>query len=417
MFDENKYTDESDILMRSILSDAQEEVPAHIWEGISSELDRMEAAGTRKPVVLWFRRSAVAAAAAVAAGVFFGWDKDRDILPYETTREDLIAVVEKPQQAPESPAPTVGITEDAAAQANVLLTDGPAAGYSEIPAADEADLPQEILTEEETIQEAISRNDTDIYIADAGEEARKPSLKTEETAHEYFPEEWPDDDEAGKKSGKRLRTSIVISGTAGTNSISNNTSGLLRKPSMSTARPKTGVEQKSTDATYGLPVSFGAGVSIGLTQRWSLGLGANYTLLTRKFYGTYTLVGENGSVETSVTTDIRNVQQYVGIPVNAYYRIVDTDYLNFYAYAGGTVEKCISDKYEMLNTSYRYAGKASGVQLSANVGIGVGFRLGKHLDLYLDPSLRYYFDCKQPKSIRTAQPLMFGLEMGLRINL
>ena len=45
MFDEDKYM-ESDDLMRSILSQAQEEVPEHIWEGISSELDRIEAAGT-----------------------------------------------------------------------------------------------------------------------------------------------------------------------------------------------------------------------------------------------------------------------------------------------------------------------------------------------------------------------------------
>jgi hypothetical protein len=71
MFDENKYT-ESDNLMRSILSQAEEEVPAHVWEGISSELDRLDAAKKTRPVVLWFRRSAVAAAAAAAivAGVF-----------------------------------------------------------------------------------------------------------------------------------------------------------------------------------------------------------------------------------------------------------------------------------------------------------------------------------------------------------
>jgi hypothetical protein len=91
--------------------------------------------------------------------------------------------------------------------------------------------------------------------------------------------------------------------------------------------------------------------------------------------------------------------------------------MKFYAYAGGAVEKCISDKYDVLNTSYIYKGKASGVQLSATAGIGVEFLLGKHLGLYLDPSLRYYFDCGQPKSIRSAQPLMLGFEMGLRINL
>ena len=43
--------------------------------------------------------------------------------------------------------------------------------------------------------------------------------------------------------------------------------------------------------------------------------------------------------------------------------------------------------------------------------------LGKHLGIYLDPSVRYYFNCNQPKSIRTDQPLMLGFEVGARFNL
>ena len=58
-----------------------------------------------------------------------------------------------------------------------------------------------------------------------------------------------------------------------------------------------------------------------------------------------------------------------------------------------------------------------GVQLSANFGFGAEFMLGEHLGLYLDPSLRYYFDCDQPKSIRTEQPLMLGFELGFRFRL
>ena len=54
---------------------------------------------------------------------------------------------------------------------------------------------------------------------------------------------------------------------------------------------------------------------------------------------------------------------------------------------------------------------------SVNLGIGVEFLLGDYLGLYIDPSLRYYFDNGQPKSIRTDQPLMLGFEMGLRVKL
>ena len=91
--------------------------------------------------------------------------------------------------------------------------------------------------------------------------------------------------------------------------------------------------------------------------------------------------------------------------------------MNFYAYAGGAVEKCLYDKYTILSNSIVHKEVAKGVQLSANIGVGVEFMLGEHLGLYLDPSLRYYFDCNQPKSIRTSQPLMLGFELGFRFNL
>ena len=57
------------------------------------------------------------------------------------------------------------------------------------------------------------------------------------------------------------------------------------------------------------------------------------------------------------------------------------------------------------------------IQISAAAGLGVEFLVGKHLGLYVDPRIRYYFNCRQPKSIRTEQPLMAGVEMGLRIRL
>ena len=187
----------------------------------------------------------------------------------------------------------------------------------------------------------------------------------------------------------------------------------MKAPTVTTTPEKTGITEKSTNL-YGLPLSFGAGIKVGLSDRWSLGVGINYSLLTRKFLGTYTNVEDSNP---PVTSDIRNTQHYIGIPVNAYYEIVNSDRVNFYTYAGGTVERCLADNYDVLGTSVRHKEKAHGLQLSANVGIGVEFMLGKHLGLYIDPSMRYYFDCDQPKSIRTAQPLMFGFEMGLRARL
>ena len=143
----------------------------------------------------------------------------------------------------------------------------------------------------------------------------------------------------------------------------------------------------------------------------------NYTLLTRTFHGTYTHVTETGSIDNLITSDIRNSQHYIGLPVNAFFNIINSKDVHFYTYAGGTVEKCISDRYHVQTNHIIHKEKVDGVQLSAAVGLGAEFALTKHLGLYLDPSLRYYFDCDQPKSIRTAQPLMFAVEAGLRFRL
>ena len=391
MFDKDKYN-ESDDLMRSILSQGQEEVPAGLWEGISSELDRIEGVAARRTVMLWFRRSAVAvaAAAAVAVGVFTDWSADGDMIEANPDRS-LIAVVDSPEI-------NVG-----------GYLDQPA-GIAERHLTYVADASEEVIEAVRIAEDAI----------EAGEPA--PAKEKETSMKEvHVPAEnmWTDilEEEEPAKTGRKHRTSIVLSGVAGTNGAKSSGLSPLKKPAMSTSRPKTGVVQKSPEATYGLPVSLGAGVKIDLSKRWSLGVGANYSVLSRKFFGTYTQVDGEGIVKESISTDIRDVQQYIGIPVNAFFSFVKNDYLNMYAYAGGTVERCVSDKYFILNTEYIYNGNVKGVQLSANAGIGVEFLLGRYLGVYLDPSLRYYFDCGQPKSIRTAQPLMMGIEMGLRFRL
>jgi hypothetical protein len=164
---------------------------------------------------------------------------------------------------------------------------------------------------------------------------------------------WNDDVDWGEdeQSARTSRTSLVLSGITGTNNLQNGAkANIMKRPSIVAGPAHTGITETSTNTTYGIPVSVGAGVKISLNDRWSLGVGANYSLLTRKFYGTYTKA-ENGLEVNSTSSDIRNLQHFVGIPVNAYYNILNNKHINLYAYAGGTVEKCIADKYEVLSTS------------------------------------------------------------------
>lgn len=397
---EDKNINEFDQMMKSILDEGREEVPASVWEGISAGLDKAE---KHKTVVLWWRRAAVgtAVAAAVVAGVIFNHTPQQELVP-QAGDSGMIAVAEPAEEIVAEE--TEIVIPDMIAEAEPVVKP---VRNAVIKTADEA---IEVVTDVAPADEIPA----DVAPADKVPADKAPADEKEvETEKVYFPEDW------GEETPERKAdVSLVLSGLASTNDAqSQNRMGPMKAPSVNPAPKKTGITETSTKSTYGIPVSFGAGVKIDFNERWSLGVGANYTLLARKFYGKYTKVTEAGGIENSISSDIRNTQHFVGIPVNAYYNIISKDRINLYAYAGGTVEKCVSDNYNVLGTSTYHKEKAEGVQLSADAGIGVEFMLGKHMGLYIDPSLRYYFDCGQPKSIRTVQPLMFGFEMGFRFRL
>lgn len=402
MFEEDRNMNEFDLMVKSILDDGQEEVPARVWDAVSEGLDK---AASRKAVVIWFRRAAVsvAAAAAIAVAVIFNIRPETDIIPASGDR-GLIAVVE-PEEMPHSVSGTAGsliaLGEPAAAPVSEAAAVIPQTASEAMEASEEA--PQ--ATQETAVSQPVETKEKAI--------PSKPQEKAAGSQKEYFPENWGEEEKDDKRD-----ISLIFSGIASTNSTQNrNRIAPMKAPTITYAPRHTGVTETSTNSTYGLPLSFGAGVKIGLSPRWSIGTGANYTLLSRQFYGKYVRVDNNGRIEESTSSDIYNTQHFIGIPVNAYYDIVKQERLSLYAYAGGTVEKCISDNYRVINTSIYHKDKVKGVQLSANVGVGVEFMLGRHLGLYIDPSLRYYFNCDQPKSIRTVQPLMLGFELGLRARL
>ena len=193
MFDEDKYKD-SDDLMRSILSQEQEEVPAHVWEGISSKLDRIEAAESRKTVVLWFRRAAatVAAAAAVAVGVFVDWNGNGNIVNISTDK-GLIAVADTPE-------------------INIVFPGDKPDSLTERPVRYLADASEEVA-------EAIAAAAGLIVEEEPAIPAEEKKTQKQETVkpEESWQEIW-EEDEISDRSMKRRGTSLVLSGIAGTNS-------------------------------------------------------------------------------------------------------------------------------------------------------------------------------------------------------
>lgn len=415
MFEDNKNNIDQDLMFRSILSEGQEEVPGRVWDGIEAELDRIS---RRRVAALWFRRSAiaVAAAAAVTLGVFFGHTPENNLVD-QVSGEGMVAVVQKEEAAQAEPQTENQVSDavipELLAMADVrkdVKKEAVAPIAEEEPAVAETTMQPE--TETVATPETAEKPET-IEKSETATETKTETRVTEPSA-ERFPYIWEDESQPRKKT----KTAIVVSGITGTNSAQNsNRVNPMKRPGLNSAPKKTGIKETSTNTTYGIPVSVGAGVKFDFAERWSVSAGLNYTLLTRKFYGTYTALDPSGNILKDISSEIKGTQQYLGIPVNFYYNIVKQDQIHFYTYAGGAVEKCIKDSYQVLDTDIIHNEKAPGVQLSANLGIGVEFMLGKHLGIYIDPSLRYYFNCNQPKSIRTAQPFMVGFEGGLRFVL
>lgn len=400
---------ENDLLMRAILEGGQEEVPGHIWDAVSDGLDKAAENRRRKTVTLWWRRAGVsvaAVAAAVASVLVLSRPEPVDIVP-AAMHGDMIAVVES--------AESTTAEDIVAKEAGDVLRTNAIDLVAYVPEKTSGMQYDDILTEtgNDQVTDGVTEATDDVATVYESQEVISKPVQ-EKTAIESFPDIWEDE----HLNGKQIKTAVIVSGITGASGSQGKAqSGMLKAPALTLPPAETGIKERNTQSTYGLPVSVGAGVKIEFTPRWSLGVGVNYTYLTRTFSGTYTHVNEAGTIDDLITSDIRNSQHYIGIPVNAYYNIVNSKHVNFYAYAGGAVEKCVYDKYLVLTNSVVHKEPAKGVQFSANLGVGAEFMLGQHIGLYIDPSLRYYFDCDQPKSIRTAQPLMLGFELGFRFRL
>ena len=387
---------EQDLMFRSILESGQEEVPGRVWDGVASELARREKA------VLWWRRTAVgvAAAAAVMVGVLLHQPSEEmpmhsgDAIAVAAPVEDVVEKVARyiayvpKEEKPATDSPANTLPAEAAVTEETVATDKSAL---------------------QTEQTADGGKSTDVGKT-AGQSGIADNGVKKTEAFTPFPQEWKKEEAVRKY---RAKASLTLSANTGANTVGKSApSGRLNRPMSPNARLKTGVTETGNNS-FGLPVSVGIGARFDIAPKWSVGVGVNWSMLTRNFDGVFIMV-EDGEEMEYTESHIRNTQHYIGIPVNVYYNILSNKHINFYTYAGGAVEKGLTNRFDILSSKSVYKEEIQGVQWSANLGLGVEFMFGKHLGLYLDPSVRYYFSCQQPKSIRTAQPVMLGLELGLR---
>lgn len=410
---------EFDNAFRSMLENAEESVPSHIMDDVFSRLDAAESAASsekkRKVLPFWVRyaMTGIAAAAVVSLCVIF-WPTEEEPEPMttaevvvseqnrETLKQDMLAenVAEKDD------IPTKKVAERPVRKAEPTVTHVVTAEASEPETV-------QVAPGDEEVQTNISE-DRHEEIVNVTPDSPKESETSDD---EYVGDPFRNiDEETGRQAAK---VSFLMGGDVASNgdAKSINRFGGHKAPILPVGSTKY-IEQTSKNSSYAIPVTFGATVKINFGNNWAIGTGLNYTMLQRTFAGKYTEYLD-GALKHDIESDIRHTIHYIGIPVNAYYTFLSGSKIKLYAYAGGTAEKAVSNKFKVLDGPERitYSEKAKGMQFSAGAGLGVEFNVIDRLGIYVNPGVRYFFDCDQPVSIRTQQPFMMDFEIGLRVNI
>ena len=381
-----------DLEIRSMLENAREDVPEGLWQGIES---RLPAPAKARPAAIWWKIASAtgAVAAAVALTVFFSTrpvvQNPVDIIPSQDS--GLSQLMETPL------APETGNMKP--------LSIGQVLGesVSETDGEDVTETAGESVVEEE-----------ETAVAD------ETAVREENTAENWIRKyESADFDERGEElqGSRKEKRGVVLSAYADALSNSNTAKAsdinMLKRPAV----PQATTIEETGESRYAIPVAAGIGLRFDVSKRFSIGTGVSWSYLTRSFSGQFNELDAEGAIISQTGyTNIRNSQHYIGIPLNLYVDIIRKDFIDFYAYASGSANYCLSNRYQM-DKSKSYSPEGSNWQFSAGIGMGVEFIAAKKVGFYIDPSLNYWFTAGEVSNIRTRQPLMLGLELGIRLHI
>ena len=154
------------------------------------------------------------------------------------------------------------------------------------------------------------------------------------------------------------------------------------------------------------PISIGAQVKFGLSKNLAVSTGLAYTYLKSDF------IYKMGST----TLERNQVLQYLGVPVNVVYSLWNRYGLSVYTTAGAQVDFCVKATFESEGTKKDI--DKDDAQFSAMFGVGLQYDFTPSLGVYVEPSLRYYFDNGSDlENAYKDKPTNIGFQFGLRYNI
>lgn len=382
--------------VKEMMESHHEVPPFGSWEKISSALDRKRARG------VYFRRG-VYAVSAVAASLLLLLFIGRD-LPEQTGKmpatpllsEKCLPKVENVEQRGET-----AIKEESAAKIRTIKRT-------------HQNIAEVVITQEQPKQQG-----QEAQPQKAGENPASKPVQVKKQPNDNTPyEDYNFEQEKEKKSfrdwlGERkykYALSTNLSSSLYKKSINLISVSLGYQNDFIPSSLKESVQsQYVSDRRYAMPVSFGAQLQTDIDKKFSVGTGLIYTLLASNYQ----------EISQSYSRDINQALHYIGIPLNGYYNLFENKSVKIYVTAGAMLEKGVVASYRENTDGIKkyYSESIPGVQFSAGGGLGLEWKLNKDFGIYIDPSMTYYFKGKQPSSIRTAQPLQYRFEMGMRFEI
>lgn len=404
-----EFDEELDLQIRSIMEEAQEPAPAGAWEAISSRLDalqgaaagagatRLGAAASRPVRRAWYwAGAALAAAAAVALGIFFTGTSDNNSNLIDINSGSGL-VAESLSDGIGAPIPESDMVREPILPEKTAVPAEKPADSRPQPAAEAAAQPGVEAQPDDKAQPSVQeQHPVQAQSSAPAENAAEASDPFARMAYE----------DSRRASSARRGVSLLVKG----GSTGNNAGASKLAMAAPGAYQQSGITETSK-SSFGVPVIAGIGLRLHLNDVLSVGTGIDYSLLTRSFEGRYV---EGLSVQNG---DFNHTLQYIGIPIDFFVKLVDKNDITLYSVVGTEAEKAVSNKYRLLGTDVVVGDKVNGLQWSVGAGLGFEFNVSRRVGIFAEPSVKYYFNCDQPKNLRTDKPFQMVLRAGVRFDL
>lgn len=413
--------------IKGLMDGHEVKAPEGLLDDIKAEMGRRGLSPAAPPqpravVVPMWRRVAVAAAVAVAAGVAL-W-----LLWPDEKADNLAKTTEQTPAAQKTSQPAIsdlnerenkdeegGLNRSYVAQSGVVQ---PMAGTTHEGLANTmngglADTMTESQGVAVNVAEANGKAEEKPAASTKGKPADKRQTRRRSEVEEQLAREY----EAAMRhseAGNTISLMAYYGGTSSASGVGMNGGVVLAdaRPygnySADMASPNTNVpvdmEKDEVKVHHRQPVKVGVSIGYRVAPRWSVRTGVTYSYLSSDFTSKH---------------DARRTQRlhYVGVPVMGSYSIVRSKKAEVYVTAGGEVEKLVKGTSEVENYE-REKVKESRPQFSVKAAAGAAYSFTPGVSVYVEPGVAHYFDNHSSVvNVYKDKPTSFSLNLGLRVNL